>query len=84
MVVLGISLLVMFAVSVAALVTPQSTQEDVLYRSWSLLSQEDKALIQNTFLCCGFSNQTQDKRDNTSADYHPPCNVSPLIDNAVS
>lgn len=84
MVLLGISLLVMFAVSVAALVTPHSTQENVLLASWSVLSDNDKQIIQSTFNCCGFNNQTRNTHDNTSNDYHPPCNVIPLTNSDVS
>jgi tetraspanin-13/31 len=78
MAVLGLSLLLMFAISVAALVTPQEAEENILRLTWRSITIEDKSTIQQTLNCCGFNNQTQDNHDNSSGDYHPPCNVLPL------
>ncbi|XP_011407481.2 PREDICTED: tetraspanin-31-like, partial [Amphimedon queenslandica] len=79
MIVLGLSLLFMFAVSVAALVTPKKIQETALATSWAALSDSQKSAIQISLNCCGFNNVTQNNSNSDSpGDMHPSCHVEPL------
>ena len=78
MIILGVSLLLMFAVSVAALVTPPTLQQQFLANTWVSLSDKDKRAIQNALDCCGFNNITQDNQSASHGDQHPSCKTEIL------
>lgn len=84
MIILGLSLLFMFAVSVAALVTPTKIQESALASSWAVLSDDQKSAIQISLNCCGFNDVTQNNSNSNIQDHHPSCHVEPLTDPNVS
>ena len=84
MVVLGVSMALMFSVSVAVLAAPATLQEQFLQKTWRSLDANDKTSIQNALNCCGFSNDTQ---NNTLLDpkaSHPSCNTTVLNSDGVS
>ena len=78
MVILGVSTVLMFSVSVAVLAAPATLQKTVLLQTWKSLDDNDKTSIQNALNCCGFSNGTQNNSflDKTVA--HPTCNTTVL------
>ena len=78
MVILGVSTVLMFSVSVAVLAAPATLQKTVLLQTWKSLDDNDKTSIQNALNCCGFSNGTQNNSflDKTVA--HPTCNTTIL------
>jgi tetraspanin-13/31 len=84
MVLLGVSGIVLFSVSVAALAAPDNYQEDFFTRVWKGLSCHDKTSVQNDFNCCGFDNRSRniisDGKCEDECDQigHPSCNTSTL------
>lgn len=53
MIVLGLSGVILFAVSVAALAAPESWQQDLFHTAWKGLSFNDKEVIQVGKECAG-------------------------------
>lgn len=87
MIILALSGIVMFSVSVAALALPRSYQESFFLNTWKGLGDGDKSLVQDRLDCCGFDNVsrhiTSDKdhpedREVCRAAGHPSCNTSVL------
>jgi len=82
MIVLGLSGVILFAVSVAALAAPKSWQDDFFQAAWMGLSFNDKEVIQSKLNCCGFNRDTryiyttEDPSDGGECDAegHPRCN----------
>ena len=85
MIILGISVLVMFSVSVAALATTRNIQEKFLVNTWNKLSREDQSAIQDTLDCCGFNDDSQNNSAALSeGDKHPNCTTKALKEKGVS
>ena len=80
MIVLGLSVVLMFSVSVAALATPKSLQESFLVNTWSRLSNEQKISVQESLDCCGFNELSQ---NNSESNYHPSCATKELQKDGV-
>ncbi|CAI8054713.1 Tetraspanin-31 [Geodia barretti] len=88
MVSLGLSGIVLFAVSVAALAAPDSYQTSFFDTTWRRLGSRDKQSIQDHFDCCGFNNESRhiiynspdDDGCDTGCNHiaHPFCNTSAL------
>ncbi len=76
MIVLGVSVVLMFSVSVASLATTQSLQEKFLLKTWIRLSNDNKIALQDSLNCCGFNNESQ---NNSESNYHPSCRTKPLV-----
>ncbi len=83
MILLGLSGIALFAVSVAALSIPRQFREDIFKNTWSSLSLEKKTLIQEQLDCCGFeedSRRAVDPGNTTECTYgHPFCNTTVLL-----
>ena len=77
MILLGVSGMVLFAVSVAALAVSKNVQQSLFQKVWISLDDAKKSTIQDQLDCCGFDNNTNDLI-NCSAG-HPPCNTKILI-----
>ena len=82
MIVLGLSAVLMFSVSVAALATPKSLQESFLVNTWSRLSNEQKISVQESLDCCGFNELSQTNNNNKSNE-HPSCATEELKKDGV-
>ena len=82
MIVLGLSVVLMFSVSVAALATPKSLQESFLVNTWISLSDEQKRSVQDSLDCCGFNELSQTNNNNASNE-HPSCATKELQKNGV-
>ena len=80
MIVLGLSVVLMFSVSVAALATSKSLQESFLLNTWIRLSDEKKRSVQDSLDCCGFNEISQ---NNTGSDEHPSCATEELQKDGV-
>ena len=78
MIVLAMSLLALFAVSVAALVAPSQTQYYVISNTWNSLDDNDKESIQNSLNCCGFNNSSRNHTSSSDSENHPACNTTIL------
>ena len=82
MLLLSISGVVMFSVSVAALALADSQVDTLLKSQWTSLDSEDKSYLQDQLNCCGFDKNTTGK--STGAWGHPPCNTTTLTRPHVS
>lgn len=81
MVLLGISGVSLFAVSVAALSVPSEFQADIFTKAWAGLTSDKKATIQDQLGCCGFN---IDDRDVLMCEEgHPLCNTTALTSKGV-
>ena len=77
MVLLGLSGLALFAVSVTALVVPKNWQDTLFLDSWKSFSDSQKSNIQDNLDCCGFN---EDTRLSLNCDVgHPACNDSTIL-----
>lgn len=86
MILMGISGVTLFAVSIATLALDlEDTQINVFSNAWNGLSAHDKTAIQNSLNCCGFSDDLDDRNfvfnesDSGCRSGHPFCNTTTLI-----
>ena len=82
MVSLSISGIIMFSVSVAALVLSQSHIDTWLGSEWRHLDHDQKSYLQDQLNCCGFSKNVSVAEDKAWG--HPPCNTTTLTRPGVS
>ena len=82
MLLLSISGVVMFAVSVAALALADSQVDGLLRSQWTSLDSRQKSYLQDHLNCCGFDNNTTSM--STGPWGHPPCNTTTLTQPDVS
>lgn len=80
MILLGLSGVALFAVSVAALSVPKQFQSEIFFTVWKKLSDDSKANIQNQLDCCGFNEGNLVN----CHEGHPLCNSSVLMNSDVS
>lgn len=86
MVFLGLSGVLLFALSVAALAVPDSYTSSVFGTAWKSLSYDYKSYIQNSLDCCGFSEDDQFNIQLASesakfcSEGHPRCNSTNLLE----
>lgn len=77
MILLGLSGIMLFAVSVAALAVPQKFQEDVFRPVWRRFGDDLKTTLQNHLDCCGFDEGSAGEVNCSIG--HPFCNTSVLL-----
>ena len=83
MVILGLTGVVLFSVSVAALAIPKNLREKVFKSAWESLSDKRKVHLQDSLDCCGFDTNSSslfDRYGNSSCTLgHPLCNTTVLL-----
>ena len=80
MLLLGVSTVTMFAITVAAMAIPRSFQSSLFYNTWSKLDEGQKASVQDALNCCGFNSSTANvSYDCDAVKGHPKCNSDILI-----
>ncbi|KAL5510517.1 hypothetical protein EMCRGX_G006077 [Ephydatia muelleri] len=79
MLLLGVSTVTMFAITVAAIAIPRSFQSSLFYNTWTRLDKAQKASVQDALNCCGFNSSTANVTyDCDSKQGHPQCNSAIL------
>ena len=81
MVLLGISGISLFSVSVVALSVPSDFQAEIFTKAWAGLSSDKKATIQDRLGCCGFNDVDKDVLE--CEEGHPLCNTTVLTAKGV-
>ena len=82
MLLLCISGVVMFSVSVAALALADSQVDSLLRTQWTSLDNDQKSYLQDQLNCCGFDRNTSSMSSGPWG--HPPCNTTTLTKSDVS
>lgn len=82
MLLLSISAVVMFSVSVAAVVLSESQVDSLLRSQWTHLDNGEKSYLQDQLNCCGFDDNTNNMTVGVWG--HPPCNTTTLTQPHVS
>lgn len=78
MVLLGLSGMALFVVSVIALSVPRQFQKEFFMDTWEGFDDTQKTYVQDRLNCCGFDNEHSDLVGEGCKRGHPYCNTTEL------